>query len=404
MLVLAVLTAGPDGNATVGVRRTSEEIAPGLVLERLRFTRGPIRAFVLKLHLGKGLVPDVALGSRLLPVYGRTVPEITLANDAIAAINGDFGGFRPAHAFAQDGQLLQTPIRRGSVVGFGLSGDRVFMGRPRVRVSARRADGTHIRIDLWNAGSPTRNELTGYTRTGGVLEAPPPRACSVRLLPARGTRWSRDRTHLRTAMTVNEFGCSKEPMPLDSGIVLSARRGTNAEAWMRGLSLDERLMLSWTSGWPGVVDVQGGFPLLVMNGRVNVRDRCRSDFCRRQPRTGIGATKGCFDDVAGSCVVQYVVVDGRRAGWSAGLRLLDFARLFRRLGAWRALNLDGGGSSTMVVRGKVVNRPAEGLRAVPSAFLILAGPDPGERDVAEPAGFSSAWIETIVRALSALWS
>lgn len=62
------------------------------------------------------------------------------------------------------------------------------------------------------------------------------------------------------------------------------------------------------------------------------------------------------------------------------MTLLAFARLFRRLGAVRALNLDGGGSTTTVVNGKVVNRPSDagGERAVSSALLILPGPDPDE--------------------------
>jgi exopolysaccharide biosynthesis protein len=57
----------------------------------------------------------------------------------------------------------------------------------------------------------------------------------------------------------------------------------------------------------------------------------------------------------------------------------EFARIMRDLGAVDALNLDGGGSSTMVVQGEVVNRPSDGReRSISSAILILPGPDPGE--------------------------
>ena len=69
-------------------------------------------------------------------------------------------------------------------------------------------------------------------------------------------------------------------------------------------------------------------------------------------------------------------------------RLVDLAQLMRSLGAWSALNLDGGGSSTMVVDGQVVNRPSEGLRPVTSAFLVLAGDDPGERPLAVGSTFA----------------
>jgi exopolysaccharide biosynthesis protein len=51
----------------------------------------------------------------------------------------------------------------------------------------------------------------------------------------------------------------------------------------------------------------------------------------------------------------------------------------RDLGAVDALNLDGGGSSEMVVDGEVVNRPSDGReRRITNAVLILPGADPGE--------------------------
>ena len=66
-----------------------------------------------------------------------------------------------------------------------------------------------------------------------------------------------------------------------------------------------------------------------------------------------------------------VVVDGRRSDWSAGLSLVAFARLLRRVGAVEALNMDGGGSTQMIVRGHVVNRPSERpLREIPAAWIV----------------------------------
>src|SRR5919109_521873 len=78
--------------------------------------------------------------------------------------------------------------------------------------------------------------------------------------------------------------------------------------------------------------------------------RCWAYLCYRHPRTAIGV------DDAGR--VLLVVVDGRRRT-SVGMDLVQLANLMRRLGAVSALNLDGGGSSTMVVRGKVKNRPSD---------------------------------------------
>ena len=68
-----------------------------------------------------------------------------------------------------------------------------------------------------------------------------------------------------------------------------------------------------------------------------------------------------------------MTVDGRRPGWSAGVTLPEAARLMRALGARDALNLDGGGSTAMTVRGRVVNRPSDlsGERPVSNAVVVL---------------------------------
>jgi exopolysaccharide biosynthesis protein len=66
-------------------------------------------------------------------------------------------------------------------------------------------------------------------------------------------------------------------------------------------------------------------------------------------------------------------VDGRRPGWSAGMTLTEAARLMRSLGARDAVNLDGGGSTTMSVLGEVVSRPSDrsGERPVSDALSVI---------------------------------
>ena len=61
------------------------------------------------------------------------------------------------------------------------------------------------------------------------------------------------------------------------------------------------------------------------------------------------------------------------------MNLVEFARLFKQLGARSAINLDGGGSTTMFLKGKVMNRPSDGPeRLVSSALLVLPRSDPDE--------------------------
>ena len=120
--------------------------------------------------------------------------------------------------------------------------------------------------------------------------------------------------------------------------------------------------------------VVGGGPRILSAGRVAVAARAegfapvqsflQSFVAGRQPRTLAG--------VRADGTLLLVTVDGRAPGWSAGMTLPESARLMRSLGARDALNLDGGGSSTMTVRGEVVNRPSDRIeRRVSDGLFVM---------------------------------
>lgn len=121
------------------------------------------------------------------------------------------------------------------------------------------------------------------------------------------------------------------------------------------------------------VRVVGGLPHLLADGaRVgDLEVESRPSFAAaRHPRTAIG-----YERLDGGRV-WIVVVDGRREGYSVGMTLPELAELFEALGAREALNLDGGGSTAMVVDGRIVNRPSDltGERAVANALLLVSDP------------------------------
>ena len=70
--------------------------------------------------------------------------------------------------------------------------------------------------------------------------------------------------------------------------------------------------------------------------------------------------------------IWLVTVDGRQPEQSVGMTLVELRALAHRLGLVNALNLDGGGSTTMWVQGQVVNRPSDptGPRKVSDALLV----------------------------------
>jgi hypothetical protein len=87
---------------------------------------------------------------------------------------------------------------------------------------------------------------------------------------------------------------------------------------------------------------------------------------RRNPRTIAGVTRD------GRLLL--VAVDGRAPGYSAGLSFDEEAAVMRALGARDAVNLDGGGSTTMTIRGNVVTRPSDATGERPVGDAILLSP------------------------------
>lgn len=75
-------------------------------------------------------------------------------------------------------------------------------------------------------------------------------------------------------------------------------------------------------------------------------------------------------------MVKRPATPGRQPGISAGMSLRTLADLLKDLGAVEAMNLDGGGSTTMVVLDKIVNRPSDqtGERPVSDAILVFSRP------------------------------
>ena len=113
----------------------------------------------------------------------------------------------------------------------------------------------------------------------------------------------------------------------------------------------------------------GGGPVLVQEGKQlisNDEERMFTGKARhdRHPRTAMGYT------ASGDLIV--LVVEGRHPGVAEGASLVHLADMLVELGCVEALNLDGGGSSCMLVNGKETIKPSdkEGQRAVPGVFLV----------------------------------
>jgi exopolysaccharide biosynthesis protein len=125
----------------------------------------------------------------------------------------------------------------------------------------------------------------------------------------------------------------------------------------------------------------GGGPMLVHQGRRQKISRdgagtYESDsMFERHPRSAIGWNKDYY---------FLVVVDGRQKNLSVGMTLEELSACMSDLGCEEALNLDGGGSSTLWYDGKVVNSPCDGVeRNVANAIVVVQKP-PRSLETAHP--------------------
>lgn len=150
----------------------------------------------------------------------------------------------------------------------------------------------------------------------------------------------------------------------------------DAGPWMGTADIDGDTL---RAGWPihmetgdGVTEAVGGYPEL-LDGGSRVGDllvRENQNFAQsRHPRTAVG-----WDPYARR--LWFVVVDGRQDN-SVGMSLPELATLMEALGAVDAINLDGGGSTTLVLRGRAANRPSDenGERPVVNALALVRDTD-----------------------------
>ncbi len=175
-------------------------------------------------------------------------------------------------------------------------------------------------------------------------------------------------------------GRGSSPIP-SNGFVLSAA-GKLREIILRTVKVGEKIKLEISgsdlksSVFPATIDssyylaedIVGGVPQLIKNGKIEItweQEKSSKEFVEtKHPRTAVAKLNdGKF---------LMVTVDGRSEE-SGGIGLQSLAEILLELGAVDAMNFDGGGSTTMFLDGKVINKPSdkEGERRVSDAILVF---------------------------------
>lgn len=161
----------------------------------------------------------------------------------------------------------------------------------------------------------------------------------------------------------------------ENGAILSGHgRGHRAleNLWARvqaGTADAEALLRLDTT--PDAEESIGGSPILVRGGKRWFADDDRELYRLRNPRTMAGWTE------TGSLLL--VTVDGRQPGYSIGMTMSEAADLMIGLGATEAINLDGGGSTTFVAGGAVINRPSDRAVRRGRSTVVVSKPRAGDK-------------------------
>jgi hypothetical protein len=303
---------------------------------------------------------DVAIGL-------ETVTSIAARTGALAAVNG--GYFRTSGDFLGDSTgtlqidrvLWSEPDRGRAAVGIVRSGrrGRLIFGHVVWTASLQAGRQTHT-IDGLNRARGA-DDLVVFTPQFGSATITDD--SGVEVIVRQG----------RVAEVRDAAGGSAIPR---DGFVVSARG--KARDWaLRHLRAGTRVRVktqlrpadpSRANPWTDAEDILAAGPKLVTNGKVDVtdvREKMIPTFATDlHPRTAIA------ESADGR--VLLVTADGRRPPERVGLALDDLARLLIELGAREAINLDGGGSTAMVVKGQIVNFPTDptGERPVSDAIVV----------------------------------
>jgi exopolysaccharide biosynthesis protein len=322
----------------------------------IRIVRGPKPVGLYRLRTT--LSNESVLGRETVSSMQRR-----LASQAtMVGVNGDLSRFadgKPSGIMLRDGVLIAPPNSQRSSAGIGLDGIldvRRVTFRGTWRGTGQRRSLTHFN------DAPGKNGIALLTSDYGRVTPSIPGSHTVVLSPFPASVPNTDLTAPVTATMASG------PVRLAPGTAAIVARG-NAAARLQaeaavGSTLTLRLILQ--PDWSTVSDAIGGGPVLVRDGKPVYRANeafTVSQIAPRHPRTAIG-------QLADGRILM-VVVDGRQPGYSVGMTTFEMALTMARLGAVRAMQLDGGGSSTIAFEGTVLNSPSDGRERPISTALML---------------------------------
>ncbi len=343
------------------------EIAPGVAYANYRLPDVPWSIHLVRVELSR-----TNLGIESVHAHGTSLGLASLSEQVaslepglgqpVAAVNGDFFQTwgRPYAGETRGlqiagGELLSGPSNR---VCFWVDGQgRPRMGRVMSRFTVTWPDGSTNDFGLNELVHS--NRLVLFTPALGWSSTGTTNAFELVLEQADPHRWLPLALGDTVAARVRELRPGGNTPITPETLVLAVE---GARSWFVpavGPGDVLRLSLITEPDLKGVRTALGGGPALIQNGRRQPTpepmgfERMAYDLAsaiERHPRTAIGWSRDHL---------WLALVDGRLACLSAGMTLQELAGCFEGLGCTEAMNLDGGGSATMWVQGRIRNKPSD---------------------------------------------
>ncbi|MBP9120032.1 MAG: phosphodiester glycosidase family protein [Ignavibacterium sp.] len=364
-------------------KKIDEKIVfPGVVHKTIINSTDTLMINVLKVNLSQGRYYLSSVKAKNLLNEREKTSDISKAlsdsgYQVIAALNADF--------FEQDGEVINNMISEGKfvkAVKFTDSPFNTFVNSQLAITYDNKLlleqfvfsgnvffpDGTIEEIRRINSKADS-NSITIYNSFQGNYTPVVPEKWAVSevlLIPAGQ---SADTTFFTIGDSLKQAGHTQIP---NDGFIISANN-KYAYYLSRECEIGDtiKLLLKLNPNFTNIRSLTGGWPQLVKDGKsliksnLNIEDVIQRFSENRHPRTGVGFSKD-------STTVYFITVDGRQQ-MSRGMSLLEFADLMIDEGIYQGLNLDGGGSTTMIINNKVVNSPSDntGERAVGNCLVLI---------------------------------
>ncbi len=360
--------------------QVQREVSPGVKHTFTSEDDGPLTINILEIDTSSTDLRLEAESGKDGMFLSETIPEMverfsSEGKEVIAAINADFfhGNYQAVGLFIDEGMIWKGPWvgvgeRKGkirSVYAFDDQGNH-FIGLPEFSVKLENADGSYLLIDRVNFHENSSYATIFNSKRGDRTQELRKNQKQIVLSNPSG-EWLPNKT---TQVTVTDINTESTHALDDTTLVIHA--DTPLPEWLKtGSELQLNATLEGLEGV--VVGAVGGIPRLLKDGEVVVETASEEEAINqsfgttKHPRTALGLKED------GKTLV-WITVDGRQPGRSIGIGLNDLAEMMKEMGCIDAINLDGGGSTSMVVRGQTANFPSDatGPRAVSNGLIITS--------------------------------